>query len=149
MARQSNNLMNGESQLIDGLYWVRAKSFYEVPVHLIQKVKGVNIRVDRLYMFDAVAQNPLCLLFLLKDKDNTVKGFLWAMVNPIENVIHGNALSVEPEIYGKGIVNEAVRILTRIKELLGLDKVTWETTRPKAFEKIVGAKRSKRVLMEV
>ena len=149
MERQSNNLMNGESQSTNGLRWVRSKTFFDVPVHLFQKIKGMNLRVDRLFMFDTVAQSPLCLLFLLKDRANTTKGFLWAMVNPVENVLHVNAIAVENELYNKGILQEALEILLKIKNLLQLDKITWETTRPRAFEKILGAKRSKRVMMEV
>lgn len=121
------------------LRWVRAKTFLKIPPHLF-KIKGVNIRVDRIYAFDYIAQDPYNLLFLLEDEQGKVKGFCWSIINPIDNVLHVNILSVEKELYNKGIVKQVYDMLKKIKDKLGLDKIEWRTTRPKAFEKIINAK---------
>jgi len=129
------------------LHWVRAKTFLKIPPHLF-KIKGVNIRVDKIYAFDYIAQDPYNLLFLLEDEKGKVKGFCWSIINPIDNALHVNILSVEKELYNKGIVKEVYNMLKKIKDKLELDKIEWRTTRPNAFKKLLGAKVSA-TIMEV
>ena len=121
------------------LRWVRAKTFLKIPPHLF-KIKGVNIRVDRVYAFDHIAQDPCNLLFLLEDGQGKVKGFCWSIINPLDNVLHVNILSVEKDLYNKGIVKQVHDMLKKIKDNLGLDKIEWRTTRPKAFKRLINAK---------
>jgi len=124
---------------MSNLRWVRAKTFLKIPPHLF-KIKGVNIRIDRVYAFDYIAQDPYNLLFLLEDEKRKVKGFCWSIINPIDNALHVNILSVEKELYNKGIVKQVYDMLKKIKDKLGLDKIEWRTTRPKAFERLINAK---------
>jgi len=118
--------------------------------HLIEQIKDIN--TDRFYDYIInIVMNPAVWLVLLHDKENIIKGFLWANVDILEEQIYIRAFSVDREYQSLNgeIEKKAVKYLfdlpidERFKK-----KIVMSTTRAKACEKF-GWKRSEKVLMEI
>lgn len=93
-------------------------------------------------------QSPTSLLFLLLDEENVIRGFLWAEINVLEQVMFVNLLSVDKELWGNGsAIDLATDFLKKRFVELNLKKVVWITDRPALFER-KGFKQAKEVLLE-
>lgn len=121
------------------LKYVKLTTLEAVPRHLFEQVKPMEFDVDALYKWGPIIiANPLNLFGAFLDKEQVIKGIMWSSFNPISNKIHCHILSVDKEYFGRGILREANGILNKNKKKLGAKRITFTTTRPKAFEKILG-----------
>ena len=138
-----------------GLRWIPQNSFELIPRYLIEQVEPIGgVKSEKLYQFGPViCQNPLNILGVFvpmneKSEDfGHVKGFMWAVVNPLTEKIDVQMLSVDKEYQGKGIVLEAKNIIERIITKSALKGMTFHTVIPEAFEK-AGFKKSNIKIME-
>lgn len=130
------------------LNFIRIQDFRLIPRYLMEQVKGSDAEIDRILQYN-FAKDPLTLLYALADDQNKIKGFLWADIDVLEGVVHVNALSVDKDYQDGKPALEAVRFLQNlIKDSKLKKKITFATTRPKAFERM-GFKRTKLVNMEI
>ena len=129
---------------------IRVFSFDLIPPYLFEQVKGRSWSVDG-FLRDApvYSSSPTNLIFVFADKDHIIQGFLWATVNVFTKNIDGQVLSLNKKYWFKGAIRYAIDFLKILRTQLGLKKICFRTSRPKAFERLVGAKRSPRVIMEI
>jgi len=120
-----------------------------IPRTLLKQLPNKDFDADSFYTFMGVAlQSPTSLLFLLIDEKNVIRGFLWAEINVLEQVMFVNLLSVDKELWGNGsAIDLATDFLKKRFVELSLKKVVWITDRPALFER-KGFKQAKEVLLE-
>jgi hypothetical protein len=118
-----------------------------IPVYL-WKTKGFLTPEAIIDNFDSFQNDPDNIFIGLFDNDTQI-GLIWLQVSRIENSLYIILYSINKEYQTLDGFNISAlaRVARAIKEDMGLSKILWTTTRPKAFEKL-GFKRSKRVLME-
>jgi hypothetical protein len=144
---------------IDNLKFVRLTEpaqFSLIPRRLFEQVKGTDNITERIYQFGPVAlASPLTFLYVLaeekqlKDGYAPVKGILWAEINPLNETLTINVLSLDKEYQGNGIVDKAYEeILKKIQQTERLKKMEMLTTRPEVYEKKHGWRRSDKIILE-
>jgi hypothetical protein len=130
------------------LKFVKVKDILQIPRYLFEQVKPQEYNIDKLYEWGPVIlKNPVNLVGAFIDKEEIVKGVMWSSFDPISNKILVHLLSVDKVYFKRGILQEAEGILNKFKKKLGANKISFMTSRPKAFEKIIGARKVK-VIME-
>ena len=138
--------------------------FARIPPVLFEQIPKRNWQVSKLYAYGPIfIMNPFNALWVMQDITDIIKGVLWVTIDPVEEVIAVNILSVDRE-YQKlngslrrtpsEIIQKVVKHLhefqDEVKEKNGMElkrEILWTTTRPKACERS-GAKRH-RVIMEI
>ncbi len=137
---------------INDLKFVRTYDFRHIPRYLCDQTKELDKEtIDRLYGFGGIMfKSPLTLLYVLLDEINVIKGVLWAEVSIIDAAIYVYLLSVDKEYQSNGqLISEAADFLLNIETGPEIKKeLRFQTIHPDAYEK-VGARRSKRILMEI
>ncbi len=130
------------------LKYVKVKDLSIIPRHLFEQVKPREFDPDQLYAWGPIIlQNPLNLFGAFIDKEMTIRGILWSSFNPLDQKLHVHILSVDKEYFGRGILKEAEGILKKNKKKLNAKGIRFSTSRPKAFEKYFGYKKTV-VIME-
>lgn len=143
---------------IDELRWVRVFSPIHIPTYLVEQVRDRDFSVEDFYKYQELnclissksgpTLNPLNHLYVLANKENIVKGFLWMVIDPLSKDFVVNTFSVDKEYWRKGkAVKKASDHIKEILKTLKLKKVYWITKYPKHSERY-GFKRSKNILME-
>jgi len=143
---------------MDDLRWVRVFTPEHIPHYLIEQVKHREFSVDdffRYHQINCISQeengfklNPFSHLYVLADKENQVKGFLWFSVDPLGKDIVIQTFSMDKEYWGNGeAVKKLAQHIKQIRNKAKLNKIFWVTRYPKHSERH-GFKRSKDVLME-
>ncbi len=118
------------------LKYIPVQDFSLIPRYLVDQVKDKDWTTDRFYeLAEMILGSPFTLLGVFADKEHTVKGFLWATINPLSMCIHVQVLSIDKEYQGKGIQSETMNILKGIGKKNGIDKIKWLATRTAAYEK--------------
>jgi len=133
------------------LKFIRIFDFNLIPPSLVDQVKPKEYETERLFQLGPhLVSSPFTLLFVLADKDHVIQGFLWAMLNALDQNLYGQVLSVSREYQDlKGtLLKQAVNHLVSLKKQIPFRKLYWITTRSEAFEKH-GFKKSDRIMMEV
>ena len=134
-----------EEQESDSLRFVRIFDARKVPEYLLQQIKPRDWSISQFYELNL--KRPTVLLYVLVDSVGSVKGFLWLIIDVFNRAVNVIVLSVDRHYQGKGkYVYKALDLIKNIQCKFGLKKISWITTRPKAFEKY-GFKRSSAVLM--
>jgi len=134
---------------LDNLRMIRIFDFNLIPRYLFEQIKGRQWDVDGfLKVAPGLSANPTTLLYVYADKDHVIQGFLWASVNIFTGNIDGQMLSLNKKYWGYGAVPRAFEFLGKIRKTLKFNKVTFRTSRARAFTKY-GAKPSASVVMEV
>jgi hypothetical protein len=119
-----------------------------IPRYLLEQIKPKTFDPDRFYTLGpAITKNPLLSLGVFT-KDDFVKGFMWAAINPLTEQLLVHVLSIDKEYQSKGVLGEVRGILKRIVKQRNLKGATFGTRAPRAFEKF-GYKRTNMHLMEV
>lgn len=132
-----------------GLKFIRVFSFDLIPKYLFDQVKGRQWSVQRfLDNAPMFAGDPTNLIFVLADKSHLIQGFLWSTVNVFTKNLDCHILSVDKKYWNQGITRATIDFLKNLRTGLKLKKITFRTTRPRAFARY-GAKASKSVVMEV
>jgi len=136
----------------DELRFIRIQDFNLIPRYMMEQVKGGDTKVNRVLQFGTqIAKDPLTLLYVLADTQNKIKGFLWAEIDVFDEVIHVNTLSLDKEYQDRN-GTALLKTVDFLKSLLDgsklQKKITFSTTRPKAFERL-GFKRTALVNMEI
>ena len=128
---------------------IRVFDFNLIPRYLFKQIKGSDIDFDVLFKLNSmITSSPLAMIYVFADKDNIIKGFMWADVQPLTNSLSVHLLSINKEYYGTDVLKEIKKLTDEIVKTLQMKKCTWSTTRPRAFEK-AGFIRSKQILMEI
>jgi DNA modification methylase len=147
------------------LEFVRIKDpqvFKLIPRYLFEQIKDREYDIEQIYKFGPILiLSRFNCLYLLVNEENLIKGILFATFDPLAEIILVYVLSVDKEYQRNGILPQTRDFLKNIKENdpdfkimlkeLGFDlkdKIIWQTTRPKSYEKKIGAKRSKYTIME-
>jgi len=140
------------------LRWVRLFNPTLIPKYLVEQVKNREYSVDDFFKFQELnclvntkgspTLNPFNHLYALVSNDNQVKGYMWAVIDPLTKDMLINTFSIAKEYWHNG---EAVSVLQEnveaIIKKMKIDKVLWITTAPKHSKKY-GFKDSKNVMME-
>ena len=138
------------------LEFVRMSDFHCIPRELFEQAKEMDAAtIDRVYKFGPlIAKSPLTLLYVLVDEVHKIKGVLWGNIDVIEAIIFIRFLSVDKEYQSPSSI-----ILERVKNFLFNLKLGSELKKeihfftsikgvPSDYKKM-GAKRSKRILLEM
>lgn len=146
-------------------YTINDLSFYrlffprEIPIHLIEQVKGRTFSAEDFYKHleeiqayeyqEGILQdNPSSLVFALAEPTKSIVGYIWMYRSSFDNSIFVNNFSVDKKYWGHGeAIQKAVALLSEVTKKYKCDKTLWMTTNPKYYEKF-GFKRSKNVAME-
>ena len=134
--------------------------FRLIPRYLFEQVKDYEFDIEKLINYGAaITANPLTYLFALADSENKIKGIFWARISYVDEIFEAYLLSVDPEYQDETALRTTLDFFWRLhktekpklkKQGINLkDKILWQTTRPKPFEKIAGVEKSKRILMEI
>jgi len=124
--------------------------FALIPRALFEQVKDSNLMVDRVYQLaPAMMQSPVMFLFVLAESDTAIiKGVMWAMINPLTDMLMVHLLSVDKEYQDNEAVEETHKLLKAIIKGFNLRGLEFITIRPLAFIKKYGGKQSKKVIIE-
>lgn len=143
---------------LDELRWVRLFSPIHIPKYLVEQVRDRDYSPEDFFRHqeincliqgkEGMTLNPFNHLYALVDPDNSVKGFLWFVIDSLSKEMIINVFSVDKTYWGKG--DAVKRLADHVKEImkkLKINKVYWLTNYPKHSERH-GFKRSRSVLME-
>jgi len=144
--------MEKQEKNVKDLTFIRTFDFRYIPRALFEQVEETDTAmIDRIYGFGSLfGGSPFTLLYVLIDQINKIKGVLWAEIDPIDAIIFVRLLSLDKEYQSPSgqILNKAKDFLLNLPTGPELKKeIHFFTTRPDAYKK-VGAKRSKRIIME-
>jgi GNAT superfamily N-acetyltransferase len=133
-----------------GLKWIQITDLHLIPRELVEMLDGRPYDIDDFYRSGPIiCGNPLSIVGVFANENSLVKGYMWASINPLEKAVMCHALVVDPKYRKKGIVREAVGILNKIRERIGIERpICFLTRTPELFER-AGAVRSERIFMEV
>jgi hypothetical protein len=143
---------------IDDLRWVRVFTPIHIPKQLIEQVRDRDYSVEDFYKYQEInclrdssegtTLNPFSHLYVLADKENLIRGFLWFTIDALSKDICIQTYSVEKNYWEPGkAVKKVTELLKEIKNKANLNKVYWITNYPK-HSKRYGFKESKSILME-
>src|SRR5260221_9595622 len=118
---------------VEDLKFIRLKAsklIRLIPIELIEAVKGLTPIPERFYEFqEANIGNPNNFLYVLIDKENKIKGYLWAQKNDFDSSLFVTAFSVAKTYWGKGeAIEKAVNFLRELKSETKVERVFWITT---------------------
>ena len=134
----------------EDLKLIRVFDFRLIPRYLFEQVKPDGAgEIEELYgdWGLVMARSPLSLLYAMADEEHKTKGVLWAGIDPIRKAITVQTLSLDKAYQDGKAVPHAIEFLGNIRDRLGLNKIRFMATRPKAFERF-GCKKSDQILME-
>jgi exoribonuclease R len=147
---------------MEELEFVRTKDFNLIPVYLFNQFKDLKADPKDLYFWGSTAaNNPLTLLYVAVNKQHKIKGFMWAILDVLERVVHVKALTIDKDYQGGNIIAKAKdKLEEEIRQynkkadgsLKINNKIKFYTTRSGAFEKAgkeLGWKMSKQAIMEI
>ena len=122
-----------------GLKYIPIQNFHLIPRYLFEQIEPLSFDIDRVYqMSDALCQNPFNILGVFADKENIVKGFMWAAYSVLDNKIGVHVLSIDAEFQGRGIVSESLGIMRKIQESLNAKGIKFQTTQKDKFASVAG-----------
>lgn len=127
---------------------IRIFDFHIIPKYLFEQIKGANWTTEALLQLnDPIHSSPFSFLFVFVDSENIIKGFLWGSLNPASLIFEAFAFSMDKEYWNAGSLAGVKEFLANLIKDLGIKKVTFTTTRPRAMEK-AGFVRDKAILMK-
>ena len=147
--------------------FVRINEAALVPKYLLDQAPDMPFSAADFYgNYIWFTQSPFSFLYSIIDRadlDDPQKGVMWLTVDPMSKNLIVNFVSVKKDYQSKTLFPEIiVPYIIKMQQELKLRKIFWATTRPKAFEKLGGAKiergrvaepgkyrRAKLVLMEM
>lgn len=153
--------MNSEQKEIgniDELRWVRVFTPLHIPKYLVEQVRDRDFSVEDFYKYHEInclrdteegpTLNPFSHLYVLVNKDNVTKGFLWFSVDPLTKDLVIQTYSVDKSFWCKGTaVKKLADFVKDIRRKASLKKIYWITNYEKHSERY-GFERSKSILME-
>jgi hypothetical protein len=136
--------------------------FKLIPRYLFEQIKDREYNIEQIYKFGPILiLSRFNCVYLMVNDENLIKGILIITFDPLAEMILVYVLSIDKEYQNKGILSQTKDFLKHIKEKdpdfkimlddLGFnlkEKIIWQTTRPRSYEKKIGAKRSKYTIME-
>ena len=143
---------------IDELRWVRIFTIEHLPNYLVEQVRHRTYSVEEFYKYqqlnllmqgkEGIILNPFNHIYILANKENLVKGFVWMTIDPLSKDIFIQTYSVDKEYWGRGqAVKKLVDHIKEIRNKAHLNKIFWHTDYPKHSMRY-GFSQSKQVLME-
>ena len=97
---------------IDDLRWVRLFTPIHIPKYLVEQIRDKDYSVEDFYKLqensciimkdDGPSLNPLNHLYVLVDKENIVKGFLWFTIDVLSKSICIHVCSIDKDYWVKG-----------------------------------------------
>jgi hypothetical protein len=140
------------------LRWVRVFTPTHIPKSLVEQVKDRDYTVEDFYRYQEInclrntpegpTLNPLNHLYVLVDKENLTKGFVWFTIDTLSKDIYIHTFSMDKEYWFQGkVVFKLAEFIKDFKKKAKLKKVYWITNYPKHSMRH-GFETSKAVLME-
>lgn len=140
------------------LRWIRVFTPSHIPTYLVEQVKHRDYSVEDFYKYheslclwkteDGPTLNPFSHLYVMGNKENLTKGFLWFSIDPLTRDLIIQTYSVDKEYWKEGgAVEKLCEFIKEIHRKGDLNKIYWITTYPKHSMRH-GFKPSKAVLME-
>lgn len=147
-----------EHDKIEELRWVRIFTPVHIPKYLVEQIRDRDYTIEDFYKYQEIncvsmtkegpSLNPLNHLYILANKDNLTKGFVWFTIDSLSKDICLQIFSMDKEYWGRGkAVEKVANFIKEIKRKGQLNKVYWVTPYPKHSMRH-GFKRSNSVLME-
>lgn len=139
---------------LDDLKFVRTYEFTYIPRYLFEQTKEMDSEtIDRVYAFNSYIANCFTtLLYVLLNDSHEIKGVLWAEIDVLNARFFVRHLSVDKEYQSMDgqLIKKVRDFLFSLDTGPELKKEIWFlTTHPQAYEKAIGAERSKKILMEI
>lgn len=142
---------------LDELNWKRVFSSVHIPRTLMDHVQEkecdttkflTHLEKSCLEDEKKLTLNPLNHLYVLADSKNLVKGFLWAVIDPISDDLIIKEFSIDKEFWnGKKSLEIVFDHAKNIVKQFKLNKIYWSTHYPKHAER-EGFKKCRQYLME-
>lgn len=122
--------------------------FNKIPRGLFDQIKDIDFNVDLLYrMPEKFISGFNTRFYVLADKDDEVKGILWAFINILTESIDVQVLSVDKQYQWSNALNKTLEFIKSWQGENESLKVKCITTRPQAYKK-AGWKESRQKIME-
>ena len=129
--------------------------FRQIPKELFEQIRDINFNIDLLYQCPSRFIGGVNTRFyVLIDKNDKIKGILWAYINILTETTQVNILSIDKEYQQKSNIDDSDALKETVKFIRSWQgenenlKITGITTRPHACQKN-GWVKSKHVLMEI
>lgn len=125
-------------------YWfVPCSDYREIPVELVEQIKALRWSYEKFELMQKqMIGHPFNLLFKLIDKKNdpdTIKGFMWCMVDPLSDGMVVQALSIDKGMQGSGkIVPLVKKFLQYLYREGKFANIYWLADRHRAYKKYGG-----------
>lgn len=142
---------------INELRWIRVFTPIHIPKKYVENISHRRYSVDDFFTYQEMiclrqtsegpTLNPFSHLYVLANKENETKGFLWFVVDPLTKDIVIQSYSVDREYWGKGAVEKLANHIKEIRKKANLNKIYWITDFPNHSKKY-GFKPSSSILME-
>lgn len=142
---------------MNDLRWVRVFTPCHIPKYLVEQIKHKDFTVDDFYKFQEIncliktekgeILNPLFHLYVLVNKENITKGFLWFVIDALTKDLIVQNYSVDKEYWGGEAVEKLASHVKEICKKGNLKKIYWVTRYP-LHSMRHGFSRSKNILME-
>ena len=147
--------------------FVRIQEAALVPKEFLEQAPDMPFSAADFYQnYVFYSQSPFSFLYAIIDRadmEDPQKGVMWLTVDPMAHSLIVNFVSVKKDYQAQALFPEIIiPHIIKMRKELNLRKIFWATTRPKAFEKLGGAKiergrvaepgkyrRAKLVLMEM
>lgn len=150
--------MSDNEHDLDSLRFVRVFSPMHIPKHLVEQIRDRDYSVEDFYKYQEInclretdegpTLNPLSHLYVLADKENIIRGFVWFTIDALSKDICLHTYSIEKNYWEPGkAVKKVADLLKEIKNKAKLNKIYWITNYAKHSRRH-GFKESKSVLME-
>lgn len=124
-----------------------AGSFQQIPRYLFDQMRYKEFDVDRVYEYAPhFLPSWQTWFYNLVNIENAVKGILWATIEPVQNVLVINMLSVDREYQGSAIEGSVDFLFEEIKKTSLEPKIFWINKRHKYLESL-GWKNTGKMMM--
>jgi len=121
----------------DELTLIRTDTFENVPRKLFEDSADELLDkeiIDRIYLYNqAFKQDPLTMIYELRDKDGKVQGVLWLVVNVILEALDGKFVAVSPEYRDGTVLKKLTDFAEHLARELGLKKIFAASQKDTAF----------------
>lgn len=117
---------------------------------LFEQMKYREFDIDNIYKYAPyILSNPCTWFYVMVDLQHVIKGVLWAMAEPVQEVLIINFITVDPEYQDGKVIEKSIEFLwTEIEKTVLRPKIYWISKRHKALQKM-GFTNTGKVMMEI
>ena len=127
----------------------RLSDFNRIPRYLFEQMRYKEFEVDRVYKYaPSFLPSYQTWFYTLNDDHDNIKGVLWATIEPVQNVLVINLISVDKECQG-GAIEKCIEFLMDKVKKAGLEPEIWWITKRHKYLSKTGWENTGKTLMKL